>query len=36
MTEFMHREVPLLGRKIHRIGIVGNYGIDPKTFEAAN
>ena len=26
MTEFMHREVPLLGRKIHRIGIVGNYG----------
>ena len=31
----MHREVPLLGRKIHRIGIVGNYGIDPKTFEAA-
>lgn len=35
MTDFLHREVPLLGRTIHRIGIVGNFGIDPKTFEAA-
>ena len=35
MSDFTHREVPLLGRRIHRIGIVGNYGIDPKTFNAA-
>jgi aryl-alcohol dehydrogenase-like predicted oxidoreductase len=35
MSDFLYREVPLLGRRVHRIGIVGNYGIDPKTFEAA-
>ena len=35
MTDFLYREVPVLGRRIHRIGIVGNYGIDPETFEAA-
>ena len=35
MNDFLFREVPLLGRRLHRIGIVGNYGIDPETFEAA-
>ena len=35
MTDFLYREVPVLGRRIHRIGIVGNYGIDPATFESA-
>ena len=28
--DFCYRELPLLNKKVHRLGLAFNYGIDPK------
>jgi len=33
--DFTHKHVPAFGRKVHRLGIACNYGIEPKGFEEA-
>ncbi len=35
MSDWLQKDIPILQRPIHRVGIVGNYGISPETFEAA-
>jgi aryl-alcohol dehydrogenase-like predicted oxidoreductase len=33
--DWLYRDIPVLGQRVHRVGLVGNFGIEPKTFEAA-
>lgn len=33
--DFLHREVPALGRRIHRLGLATSYGLDPAGVRAA-
>lgn len=33
--DWLYRDIPTLGQRVHRVGLVGNFGIQPKTFEAA-
>jgi aryl-alcohol dehydrogenase-like predicted oxidoreductase len=35
VSEWLYRDVPLLNKKVHRIGIAGSFGIKPDTFQAA-
>ena len=35
MTDWLYRDVPALDRRVHRIGLAGNFGIDEKTYAAA-
>jgi aryl-alcohol dehydrogenase-like predicted oxidoreductase len=35
MTNWLMRDVPALGKTVHRIGLAGNFGIDTKTYAAA-
>jgi aryl-alcohol dehydrogenase-like predicted oxidoreductase len=35
MNDWLYRDVPALERRIHRIGLAGNLGIDEKTYAAA-
>jgi len=35
MHDWLYRDVPALSQRIHRIGIAGNFGVHPKTFQAA-
>ena len=34
-TDFLHRDLRHVGKRVHRLGLACNYGIDPKGFEAA-
>ena len=33
--DWLYRDIPVLGQRIHRIGIAGNFGIQPATFQTA-
>jgi predicted aldo/keto reductase-like oxidoreductase len=33
--DFLHRTIPALGRRVHRLGLACNYGIDERGFEQA-
>lgn len=33
--DFLYRDLPVVGKRVHRLGLAFNYGIDPKGVEAA-
>ena len=35
MSDWLHRDVPIFNRRIHRIGLAGSFGIDGDTYAAA-
>ncbi|HEX8699060.1 MAG TPA: hypothetical protein VF815_09515 [Myxococcaceae bacterium] len=35
VQDFTHRYMPLFGKRVHRLGLSGNYGIDPAGLHAA-
>jgi len=35
MNDWLKRDIPVLGRTVHRMGLAGNFGIDAKTYAAA-
>ena len=35
MSDWLYRDVPALNRRLHRVGLAGNFGIDGDTYAAA-
>lgn len=35
MSDFLHRQVPALGRRVHRVGVSASFGLDERGIEAA-